>query len=609
MSLSGRAAGRRSVDPKAQAVNPDAGRDPGARIQADKSRGDADGALALAPVKVDVTYDMARENHNPMEPHATTAAWNGDRLTLWSKSQFVINEQAEIAAIFGIPAENVQVICPFVGGAFGTSLRTWAHVTLAAIAARQVKRPVKLVLARKQMFFATGHRPRTIQRLALGAAPDGKLASLIHEGTGDTSRYEQYTEPLTTVSSYMYSCPNVRTRYRLLPLDISTSTWMRGPGEASGMYALECAVDELAYALGIDPIELRRRNEPEIDQGENRPFSSRALTKCYDLGAARFGWSRRDPRPRSMRDGRFLIGIGVASATYPAEQAPSGARVRLKQDGVAEVEVAASDMGPGTYTSMTQVAAEMLGLAVEQIRFSLGRSDFPPAPPHGSMTMASVGSAIAPPASRRRRKREARYSGSTLSRVRRALDDVEWNEGGCAAAAILRSQPYRDIVASAGQPIEALAQRSAIRGRAPLFDARLGAVFAEVAVDPDVGTIRVRARSGLWGGPHRQSAPRREPVHQRHDRRHRNGADGAHRPRSSDGRPVNAHMADYLVPVMISLSLRCISSTRRTHMSIRSASRARRNRARRHGQLSPTPSFMQPASVRVFIRIEDVLTA
>ena len=189
-------------DPKAQAVdNPDAGRDPGARIQADKSRGDADGALALAPVKVDVTYDMARENHNPMEPHATIAAWNGDRLTLWSKSQFVINEQAEIAAIFGISAENVQVICPFVGGAFGTSARTWAHVTLAAIAARQVKRPVKLVLARKQMFFATGHRPRTIQRLALGAAPDGKLASLIHEGTGDTSRYERYTEPLTTVSA------------------------------------------------------------------------------------------------------------------------------------------------------------------------------------------------------------------------------------------------------------------------------------------------------------------------------------------------------------------------------------------------------------------------
>jgi xanthine dehydrogenase YagR molybdenum-binding subunit len=545
-------------DPKAQAVNPDAGRDPGARIQADKSRGDADGALALAPVKVDVTYDMARENHNPMEPHATIAAWNGDRLTLWSKSQFVINEQAEIAAIFGIPAENVQVICPFVGGAFGTSLRTWAHVTLAAIAARQVKRPVKLVLARKQMFFATGHRPRTIQRLALGAAPDGKLASLIHEGTGDTSRYEQYTEPLTTVSSYMYSCPNVRTRYRLLPLDISTSTWMRGPGEASGMYALECAVDELAYALGIDPIELRRRNEPEIDQGENRPFSSRALTKCYELGAARFGWSRRDPRPRSMRDGRFLIGIGVASATYPAEQAPSGARVRLKQDGVAEVEVAASDMGPGTYTSMTQVAAEMLGLAVEQIRFSLGRSDFPPAPPHGgSMTMASVGSAIRAACIAAQEEAAKRAIADQRSPVFGApLDDVEWNEGRLRRRGDPSpGQPYRDIVASAGQPIEALAsaQRDPEVARRYSMHA-FGAVFAEVAVDPDVGTIRVRRALGAYGAG-RIVNPRLAASQCTSGMI--GGIGMALMERTvldpSDGRPVNAHMADYLVPVNLDI--------------------------------------------------------
>ena len=174
------------------------------------------------------------------------AAWDGDRLTLWSKSQFVVNEQAEIAAIFGLPPENVQVICPFIGGAFGTSLRTWPHVTLAAIAARQVGRPVKLVLTRKQMFFTTGHRPRTMQRVALGATPDGKLTRVVHEGTGETSRYEQFIEALTAVATYMYSCPNVRTRYRLLPLDTGTPTHMRGPGEASGIFALECAMDELS---------------------------------------------------------------------------------------------------------------------------------------------------------------------------------------------------------------------------------------------------------------------------------------------------------------------------------------------------------------------------
>jgi xanthine dehydrogenase YagR molybdenum-binding subunit len=315
---------------------------------ADSARGDADAALLEAPVRIDATYGIARENHNPMEPHATVAAWDGERLTLWSKSQFVVNEQAEIAAVFGLPAEQVQVVCPFIGGAFGTSLRTWPHVTVAALAARHVGRPVKLVLTRRQMFYTTGHRPRTVQRMALGADGRGRLSAVIHEGTGETSRYERFVEALTTVGSYMYSCPNVRTRYRLAPLDSSTPTYMRGPGEASGIFALECALDELAVELGIDPVELRRRNEPEIDEGENRPFSSRSLTLCYERAAERFGWAARDPSPGSMRDGRLLIGWGMASATYPVFRAPASARARLLADGTAEIEAAASDMGPGT---------------------------------------------------------------------------------------------------------------------------------------------------------------------------------------------------------------------------------------------------------------------
>ena len=545
-------------DSKAHAVIPDAATPPGARIRADKSRGDADSALVSAAAKIDATYDMARENHNPMEPHATVAAWNGDRLTLWSKNQFVVNEQAEIAAVFGIPAENVLVICPFIGGAFGTSLRTWSHVTLAAIAARQVRRPVKLVLTRKQMFFTTGHRPRTVQRVALGATLDGKLTSLIHEGTAETSRYEQYTEALITPSSFMYSCPNVRTRYRLLPLDTGTPTWMRGPGEASGIYALESAMDELSYALRIDPIELRRRNEPIIDEGENRPFSSRSLMKCYDLGAERFGWSRRDPRPRSMHDGRLLIGIGVASATYPAEQAPSGARVRLLASGIAEVEVAASDMGPGTYTSMTQVAADTLGVPVEQVRFSLGRSDFPPAPPHGgSLTMASVGSAVRAACIAVQEEATKRAVADQRSPVFGAsLDGVEWNAGrlrrrGDASP----GQPYSDIVASAGQPIEvqAFAQRdpeTAHRYSTHAF----GAVFAEVAIDPDVGTIRVRRALGAYGAG-RIVNPRLAASQCTGGMVGGIGMALMERtvldPR--DGRPMNAHMADYLVPVNLDI--------------------------------------------------------
>lgn len=541
-------------DPKAQAINPgDAG-----RVEADKARGDAEASLASAPVKVDAVYDIARENHNPMELHATVAAWSGDKLTLWSKSQFVVNEQAEIAAVFGIPAENVQVICPFIGGAFGSALRTWPHVTLAAMAARHVGRPVKLALTRKQMFFTTGHRPRTIQRVALGAEPDGKLTSLIHEGKAETSRYEQFTEALTSISSFLYSCPNVAIRYRLVPLDASTPTYMRAPGEASGVYAVECAMDELSYALNIDPIALRRRNEPEIDEGENKPFSSRSLMKCWEVGAERFGWPRRDPRPGSMRDGRLLIGMGVAAATYPSVQAPASARVRLLGDGSAEVEAAASDMGPGTYTSIPQVAAETLGLPVEQIRFSLGRSDFPPTPPHGgSMTMASVGSAVRAACIAAQEEAAKRAIADQRSSVFGAsLDSVEWNEGRLRRRGDTSpGQPYQDIIASTGQPIEAEASAQRDPDVAKRYSMHaFGAVFAEVAIDPDVGTIRVRRALGAYAagriinpllaasqctggmvGGMGMALMERTVL----DRR--------------DGRPVNAHMADYLMPVNLDI--------------------------------------------------------
>lgn len=542
-------------DPRGQAVAPDAAR---GRVEADKARGDADDALARAPVKVDARYDIARENHSPMEPHATVAAWNGDRLTLWSKSQFVVNEQAEIAAVFGIPVENVQVICPFIGGAFGTSLRTWPHVTLAALAARQAGRPVKLVLNRKQMFFTTGHRPRTLQRVALGATPDGKLTGLIHEGTGETSRYEQFVEALLAPTAFMYACPNVRTRYRLLPMDASTPTYMRGPGEATGIFALESAMDELSYALNLDPIELRRRNEPQLDEGENKPFSSRSLMKCYDLGAERFGWSRRDPRPRAMRDGRLLVGWGVSSSTYPVLHLPADALVRILPDGRVEVQAAASDMGPGTYTSMTQVAAETLGVPVSQIGFRLGRSDFPPTPPHGgSMTMASVGSAIRAACLAVQKAAARRAVADERSPLFSApLDSVAWHEGrlrrrGTEAG----GQSYRDIVANAGRPIEARASAQ----RDPDVAARysmhtFGAVFAEVAIDPDVGTIRVRRALGVYGAG-RIVNPKLAASQCTGGMVGGIGMALMERTvlDARDGRPVNAHMADYLVPVNLDI--------------------------------------------------------
>ena len=501
-------------------IVPDAALRPGARMLADTARGDAERAFAESPLRIDATYGIARENHNPMEPHATVAVWNGDRLTLWSKSQFVVNEAAEIAAVFGLPADHVRVICPFIGGAFGTSLRTWPHVTVAALAARHVRRPLKLVLTRQQMFYMTGHRPRTRQRVAVGAGPDGRLRALIHEGAGETSRYEQFIEALTSASTYVYSCPNVRTQYRLVPLDSSTPTFMRAPGEASGIFALESAMDELAVALNMDPVELRLRNDTARDEHSGLPFSSRSLRACYELGAARFGWRRRTSRPGSMRDGRLLVGWGMASATYPMLRYQAAARARLLPDGTGEVEAAASDMGPGTYTAMTQVAADALGLSPSQVRFRLGQSDFPPTPPHGgSMTMASVGSA-----------------------VQAACLAVREKAGG---------SNYREIIAQrGGQSIEAEASSTAGDERQRFSMHAFGAVFAEVVVDPDLGMVRVRRAVGAYGAG--------RIVNPRLARSQcvggMVGGIGMALMEQTvldvrDGRPVNASMADYLVPV------------------------------------------------------------
>jgi xanthine dehydrogenase YagR molybdenum-binding subunit len=509
---------------EAVAMVPEAMRKPDAHMQADTTRGDADRTFTEAAVRIDATYGIARENHNPIEPHATVAAWSGDHLTLWSKSQFVVNEAAEIAAVFGVPADHVRVICPYIGGAFGTSLRTWPHVTVAALAARHVRRPVKLVLTRQQMFYATGHRPHTRQRVAVGAAPDGRLTTLVHEGIGETSRYEEFIEALTPASTYLYSCPNVRTRYRLTPVDSSTPTFMRAPGEASGIFALESAMDELAVALNMDPVALRLRNDTARDEHSGLPFSSRSLRACYELGAARFGWDRRNPRPRSMRDGRLLVGWGVASATYPMLRLPASARARLLPDGTAEVEAAASDMGPGTYTAITQVAADALGLSPSQVRFRLGQSDFPPTPPHGgSMTMASVGSA-----------------------VQAACRAVREKAGG---------SDYRDIIARrGGRPIEAQASSAAGDERPQFSMHAFGAVFAEVVVDPDLGTVRVRRAVGAYGAG--------RIINPRLARSQCiggmvGGIGMALMEQTAldarDGRPVNASMADYLLPVNLDI--------------------------------------------------------
>jgi xanthine dehydrogenase YagR molybdenum-binding subunit len=435
-------------------------------------RGDPDRALADAEVKVDHTYVIPRENHNPIEMHATIAAWDGDRLTLWDKTQWVNNTAAEIAAVFGIAAENIRVVSPFVGGAFGSGLRTWPHVTLAALGARVVGRPVKVMLSRREMYYGVGYRPHTVQRVALGASRDGRLAAIVHEGHQETSSYEEFSEALLNASRFLHSCPNVYTRHRIARMNVHTPTYMRAPGEASGVFALESAMDELAVALNIDPVELRLRNEPEQDEFKKLPFSSRSTRECYRAAAERFGWSRRTPEPRSMRDGRWLIGWGMATATYPMNYAPASAMARLLPDGTAEVMSASSDMGPGTWTSMTQVAAETLGLPIERVRFTLGDTRLPKAPVHGgSMTMASVGSAV-------------------QAACRKARDDALARGG---------ANDLTDAIRRIGQPVEALADVKPGDEAQRFSMNSFGAVFVEVAVDPDLGETRVRRIVGAYG--------------------------------------------------------------------------------------------------------------
>ena len=435
-------------------------------------RGDPEGALAGAEIKVDQSYVIPREHHNPIELHATVAAWEGDRLTLWDKTQWVHNTAEEIGAVFGIPAENIRVVSPFVGGAFGSALRTWPHVTLAALGGRVAGRPVKVMLSRREMYYAVGYRPHTIQRVALGASRDGRLTALVHEGTQETSTYEEYSEALVNASRFLHSCPNVHTAQRLAPMNVNTPTYMRAPGEASGVFALESAMDELAVALGIDPVELRLRNEPERDEYKNLPFSSRSTRECYRVAAERFGWSRRNPQPRSMRDGRWLIGWGIAAATYPMNYAPASAIARLLPDGSAEVASAASDMGPGTWTSMTQVAAESLGLPMERVRFTLGDTRLPKAPVHGgSLTMASVGSAVQAACRKVREDALARGGANDLTEAMRRI----------------------------GQPVEASVAVKPGEDSKRYSMHAFGAVFTEVAVDPDLGETRVRRMVGAYG--------------------------------------------------------------------------------------------------------------
>ncbi|WP_164018057.1 xanthine dehydrogenase family protein molybdopterin-binding subunit [Pyxidicoccus trucidator] len=470
-----------------------------------KPWGHADKAHKKAAIQVDVEYESPVEHHNPMEPHASTVIHEDDgSLTLYDKTQGVLNTQAYVCNVFDLPKEQVRVRSPFVGGAFGSGLRPQYQLFLAVLAARELKRSVRVTLSREQM-FTFGHRPATLQRVALGASEDGTLEALIHEAVQETSRFEDYVEVLVNWGSMLYRCDNVRADHKLAQLDCYTPLDMRAPGAALGVYALECAMDELAHALRMDPIALRLKNYAERDQNKDKPYSSKELRACYQQGADRFGWMRRTPAPRSMRDGRELVGWGMATGVWEAMQQPASAKAVLSLDGRLTVSSATSDIGTGTYTVMTQIAADTLGLPIEAVTFKLGDSSLPMAPLEGgSWTVSSVGSAVKEVCEKLREQvftfaRKAK--GSPLAKA--SLEEVTFAEGrvrltsdGSQSVSIVEALRHGDVTH--------LEEKSlAVPNPKQLEYTRSthSAVFVEVKVDEELGTVRVtRVVSAIAGG-------------------------------------------------------------------------------------------------------------
>ena len=476
-------------DPRAERVDNAAGRD--------VSRGDVAAGLAAAEVIVAAAYTTPVQTNNPLGLFATIASWDGDLLTVHDSTQGPAFARTALAVAFGLPETAVRVLAPFVGGAFGAGLRTWPHVVLAALAARVAGRPVKLVLSRAQMFTSVGYRPPTVQHLTLGARRTGELVAIDHQGIEPTAVEDDYAESLTRATAVLYDCPNLSGRTRQVRLNVACPTWMRGPGEAPGVFALECALDELAGELGLDPVELRLRNYAEVHPQTGRPWSSKALRACYEQGAERFGWARRTPEPRSMSNGRFLVGYGMASAYYGYVQAPCQARASLGLDGLAVVRSAATDIGPGTYTVMTQVAADALGLPLDRVRFELGDSTMPPAPLQGGSGLTAALSSAVHTACRELLRVFVELAASSPASPLYGCGVQDVTAAGGRISSVHASGPalgetYTDILAR-HELAELSADGASARRRD--LDAEPGifaAKFAEVEVDPDLGLVRVR---------------------------------------------------------------------------------------------------------------------
>ena len=521
------------------------------------ARGDVEAGLRGAEFRLDAAYRFAANHQNPIEPSASTAVWDDtDRLTLYDGTQGPTATQLTVAELIGLSPTRIRVVSHFVGGSFGAKALIWAHPTLAALAARQVGRPVRLALSREQMFNSCGHREEQEQQITLGARADGQLTALRHQKISLTSHFDDWAEPSLQSAAILYACPNYAGGYRMTRANTMTPTFVRAPGEATGIFALECAMDELAHEIGVDPVELRLRNHADVDPSSGNPWSSKGLKECYQRGAELFGWRDRDPRPGARRDGAWLIGSGMASAAYPiaAPPNPQRARARLYADGSAVVEAGVSEFGTGVNTVMTQVAADGLGLPIDRVRFVGGSTDLPNITAAvGSTGTGAVSSAV--------------HLASTALRdqlVRQAVADARSPLHGADPGTVVvrdgwmspRDRPdagetYTDLLHRNLTPdVEALGTWMPPAPDGGFGMHTFGAQFAEVAVDADLGLVRVRRMVGvfapgrvlnrktahsqlmggmLWGlGQALLEATRMDPH---------------------TGRWANASLGDYLVPV------------------------------------------------------------
>jgi xanthine dehydrogenase YagR molybdenum-binding subunit len=433
-------------------------------VETDTFDGGVEAALASATVSLDHTYTTPPNHNNPLEPHATTAIWSDEGVTLYDSNQGAHSIRDAVATAFRLPSERVRVIARYVGGGFGSKLFAHPHVILTIMAAQMTRRPVKFALTRQQMFALAGYRTPTIQRIRLGADSNGRLMAIAHDVVEQIATIHEFAEPTAVATRMMYAAPNRRTTHRLARLDLPVNGAMRATAECPGMFALESAMDELAIACGLDPIELRIRNEPAVDPESGRPFSSRNLVACLREGAQRFSWAQRDPQPRARRAGPWLIGTGVAASTYPANQLPATALVQVDRAGNYRVRIDATDIGTGAWTVLTQIAADALEVPPERVQLEIGDSALPKAGlAGGSAATASWGWAIFNAASALRARLHKEYGGII---------------------------PAEGLEASGAFDTNPEAQQFSMHA--------FGAQFAEVRVHVDTGEVRVPRLLGVF---------------------------------------------------------------------------------------------------------------